>query len=210
MEVKNFIHPTSFVDKDVKLGTNNHIGPFCYLTGDLTIGDNNRFEAYCSVGTRPEHTEHWHKDGKIIIGNNCTFREHITITSGTTTPTLLEDNIIVLSGSYIGHDCIIERDVIISCNSTILGHVHVMKESNCGAGCLIHQYQIIGSWSMIGMGCVIPKKSSIKPGGVWVGTPAKYLRENTYKTQNINKNEYKNEFIRWADIVGHHIPTKKI
>ena len=63
----NFIHPTAYVDVMVKLGDNNYIGPFCHLTGELTVGDNNRFEGHCSVGTRPEHKDFWHKNGELKI-----------------------------------------------------------------------------------------------------------------------------------------------
>lgn len=207
--MNNFIHPTAVIDQDVKLGENNYIGPFCYLTGNLTIGNNNRFEAYCSVGTRAEHVDYWNKDGKTVICDNGMFREHITINAGTTTPTLINDNIIMLRGSHVAHDCIIEDNVTLSCNATLGGHVHVMKESNCGINSSVHQFQVIGSWSMIGMGCVVPKKSEIRPGGVWVGNPAKFLRENTYKTTKVNNKDYNIELVRWIDILGHHIPTKK-
>jgi len=208
--MSNYIHPTSTVDYDVKLGDNNYIGPYCYLTGNLTIGDNNRFEGYCSVGTRPEHKDYWEENGSTQIGSNNVFREFVTINAGTENITEVHDNIIMLRGSHVAHDCIIENGVTLSVNAIMLGHVHVMKESNCGTGCLVHQYQVIGSWSMIGMGCVIPKKSDIKPGGVWVGNPAKWLRENTHKTNNITKGEYNHEIVRWRDILGHHLPTKKV
>ena len=76
-ERNNRIHPSAVIDDDVEIGEDNYIGPFCYLTGYLTVGDNNRFESHCSVGTRPEHTEHWHQDGRTVIGDNGIFREHI-------------------------------------------------------------------------------------------------------------------------------------
>ena len=62
-ERNNRIHPNPVIDDDVELGEENFIGPFCILTGYLTVGDNNRFEAYCSVGTRAEHKDYWHKEG---------------------------------------------------------------------------------------------------------------------------------------------------
>ena len=79
----NNIHPTSVIDDCVEMGDHNYIGPFCELTGGLTIGDHNWVESHCSVGTRPEHQDFWHSDGKTQIGNNNMFREHMTIHSGT-------------------------------------------------------------------------------------------------------------------------------
>ena len=205
----NFIHPTAYVDVMVKLGDNNYIGPFCHLTGELTVGDNNRFEGHCSIGTRPEHTDYWHKNGALKIGNNNVLRDFVTINSGTTTPTEIHNDIIMLRGSHVAHDCIIEDGVTLSVGAIILGHVHVMKESNCGAGCVIHQYQVIGAWSMIGMGAVVPKKTLVEPGKVWVGNPAKILRDNTYLTKNIVHGVMAHQKLRWKDAISHHINNEK-
>lgn len=205
----NFIHPTAYVDVMVKLGDNNYIGPFCHLTGELTVGDNNRFEGHCSVGTRPEHMEYWHKNGAATIGNDNVFREFITIHSGTNEITKIHNNIIMLRGAHVAHDCVIEDGVTLSVNSVMLGHVHVMKESNCGTGCLIHQHQVIGAWSMIGMGAVVPKKIKVEPGKVWVGNPAKILRDNTYLTRNIVRGEFAHQKLRWLDATSHHINNEK-
>src|SRR5210317_1683332 len=205
----NFIHPTAYVDVTVKLGDNNYIGPFCHLTGELTVGDNNRFEGHCSVGTRPEHMDYWHKGGKTKIGNDNVIREFTSIHAGTTETTEVHNNIIMLRGSHVAHDCIIEDGTTLSVNAVILGHVHVMKESNCGAGCIIHQHQVIGAWSMIGMGCVVPKKTLVEPGKVWVGNPARILRDNTYLTKDIVGGVFAHQKLRWKDAIGHHINNEK-
>ena len=152
--MNNFIHDTSFVGDDVTMGHDNYIGPFCYLTGRLDIGNNNRFEAYCSVGTRAEHKTYWDKDGLTEIVDDNMFREHITINAGTEGLTSIGSNVIMLRGSHVAHDCVIEDGVTLSCDAIMLGHVRVMKYSNCGSGCQVHQYQVIGSYSMIGMGCI--------------------------------------------------------
>ena len=205
----NFIHPTAYVDVLVKLGDNNYIGPFCHLTGELTVGDNNRFEGHCSIGTRPEHKDFWHKNGALKIGNNNMFREFVTINSGTTTPTEIHNDIIMLRGSHVPHDCIIEDGTTLCVGAIILGHVHVMKESNCGSGCVVHQHQVIGAWSMIGMGCVVPKKTLVEPGKVWVGNPAKILRDNSYLTKNIPHGVMAHQKLRWKDAISHHINNEK-
>ena len=130
----NHINPTAIIDDCVKMGDNNYIGPFCYLTGRLDIGNNNRFEAYCSVGTRAEHKTYWDKDGLTEIVNDNMFREHITINAGTEGLTSIGSIVIMLRGSHVAHDCVIEDGVTLSCDAIMLGHVHVMKHSNCGTG----------------------------------------------------------------------------
>ena len=202
----NDIHPSAVIEDCVKIGDNNYIGPYCYFTGGTTIGDNNRFEAYCSIGTRPEHTAHWHKDGELVIGDNNIFRDFITINAGTERLTIVGSNVIMLRGSHVAHDCVIEECVTLSCDATILGHVHVMRGSNCGTGCKIHQYQVVGSWSMIGMGCIVPKNRKLEPGQTWVGNPARRLKTNMYALDKLNVDEYDliEETARWTQLVKNH------
>ena len=205
--MSNFIHHSAVIEGDIELGEYNYIGPFCYLTGNLTIGDNNRFISHCSVGTRPEHTEHWDKDGRTIIGDDGTFREHISIHAATADGlTRIGNCVIMLNKAYVAHDCIIEDGATLSCGVKIGGNVHVMKDSNLGMGAAIHQYQVIGSWSMIGMGCIVPKKALITPGQTWVGNPVKRLKTNMYGLDKFNVDEYDliEETARYTQLVKLH------
>ena len=205
--MKNFIHSTAVIDDTVELGKDNYIGPFSYLTGHLTVGDNNRFESHCSIGTRPEHTDHWHQDGRIIIGDDGTFRDHVSIHAATTDGlTRIGNCVIILNKAYVAHDCVIEDGATLSCGVKIGGNVHVMRDSNLGMGAAVHQYQVIGSWSMIGMGCIIPKKSRIYPGQTWVGNPVQRLKINEHGLERFNIDEYDllEETARYKKLVELH------
>lgn len=176
---KNYIHPTAIVDKDVELGENNYIGPYCYFTGKTKIGSNNRFEAYCSIGTPPEHRDYFTGSSfGVIIENNCTIREYVTINSGTIRDTILGNNVTMLRGSHIGHDSIIEDKANLSCNVLVGGHSYLMEGVNMGLGSICHQFSVLGAYSMIGMGGIVTKSSEIHPGEIYVGNPVKFLKEN--------------------------------
>ena len=200
----NFIHHTAFVGDEVTMGHDNYIGPFCYLTGRLDIGNNNRFEAYCSVGTRAEHKTYWDEDGPTEIVNDNMFRESITINAGTEGLTSIGSNVIMLSGSHVAHDCVIEDGVTLSCDAIMLGHVRVMKHSNCGSGCQVHQHQVIGSYSMIGMGCIVTKKTNVEPGQVWVGNPAKRIKTNMLALDKHDVDEFDlvEETARYSELIN--------
>jgi UDP-N-acetylglucosamine acyltransferase len=183
----NYIHPSAIVGQNVKLGKNNIIGAFVVIQGNTKIGDNNTFEPFCSIGNSPEHKNFFkHKNLKTIIGDNNIFRENVTINSGTEKPTTIQDDVIVLRGSYIGHDSFISNNCTISCNVLIGGHSFIGVGANMGMGSICHQFSKIGSYSMIGMGTIITKKSSINCFGTYVGNPAKYLKENDYKKKEFN------------------------
>jgi UDP-N-acetylglucosamine acyltransferase len=188
--MNNFIHPTAIIGDNTQIGDNNYIGPYCYITGNTIIGNNNRFEAYCSIGTPAEHRDYFNNlDGKTIIGDNNIFREFISINAGSISNTILKNNIVMLRNSHVGHDCFIEDKVNLSCNVLLGGHSHVMEGANFGLGSICHQYSIIGAYTMIGMGCIITKSTDITPGSVFVGSPAKLLKQNTIGLQRNNIDE---------------------
>lgn len=181
----NLIHPTAIIGKDVVLGSGNYIGAFCLIVGKTIIGDNNHFEAYCSVGTEPEHKEYFGEPNQgVVIGNYNTIREFVTINAGCEKPTILHNNIIMLRGSHVGHDSTIYDSCTISCNVLIGGHSLLGYSVNMGLGSICHQFSKIGSYAMIGMGAIIPKKLQPQCFGVYVGNPAKYIKENDYHKQN--------------------------
>lgn len=202
---ENIIHSTAIVDKDVELGEGNYIGPYCYITGKAKIGNNNRFEAYCSIGTPPEHRDHFTESPfKVIIGNNCIIREYVTINSGTIRNTVLGNNVTMLRGSHIGHDAIIEDKANLSCNVLIGGHSHLMEGVNMGLASVCHQFSVLGAYSMIGMGGVITKTSEIHPGEIYVGNPVKFLKENKIglSRNNIDSNKLSQIVARYFSLTN--------
>jgi UDP-N-acetylglucosamine acyltransferase len=183
-EKGNYIHHTAIIGDDVELGENNYIGAYCLITGNTKIGNNNRFEAFCSIGTEPEHKGYFGKSNQgVIIGNDNIIRECVTINAGCEKPTTLHNNILALRGCYIGHDSTIYDDCIISANALIGGHCLLGYSVNMGLGSICHQFSKIGSYAMIGMGAIITKKTQPQCFGVYVGNPAKYIKENDYHKQ---------------------------
>jgi len=208
---RNFIHETANVGDSVKLGKNNYIGAFCNIVGDTIIGDNNRFEAYCSIGTFPEHRTYYEKQvsTKVVIGSNNVFREFVTINSGTIQDTIVEDYVWMLRGSHVGHDSLVRSNCTISCNVLIGGHSILGRWVNMGLGSICHQYSVIGGGSMIGMGCIITKKTPVKPFETHVGNPARHLRANNHRIDNSTPDEitmihshYQEDLIAIKKILG--------
>ena len=153
----NLIHKSAIINwSKVKIGKNNVIGP------------------YCIIGSDAQHTTD-KSLGSIFIGNNNIIREFTTIHLPTylKKKTVIRNNCILMAMSHVAHDCIIEDDVIFSNNVTLGGNTHVMKKTQLGFNTIVHQNQVIGSFSMIGMGSIIPKKIEILPGYIYIGNPVK-------------------------------------
>lgn len=178
---RNNIHPTAIIEDGVSIGQGNYIGPFCIIRVGTTIGDNNRFESHCCIGSSAEHRDYMREETMgcgVTIGDNNIFREYVTINRGTFRETQIGNNIIMLRGSHLGHDVIVEDKVTLSCNVLIGGESYIMEGVNMGLGAICHQYSILGAYSMIGMGGIVTKSSSILPGEIYVGNPVKFLKKN--------------------------------
>jgi UDP-N-acetylglucosamine acyltransferase len=174
----NTIHHTAIIGENVSLGFNNIIGPYCFITGDTTIGNGNKFEAFCSIGTPAEDYSKDVQKGDLFIGNDNIFREFATVNAGTNRSTIIANRVKVLRGTYVGHDSIINNDVVLSANVLIGGHCMVYVGANLGLGAIVHQFSRIGAYCMIGMGAVITKKTICEPGYTFVGNPAHSIGAN--------------------------------
>lgn len=187
IDQKNIIHPTALVDESAVLGRGNYIGPFCIIGKNVVIGDNNRLEAYCSIGTPPEHKDFWHGIYQsVVMGNDCVIREYATVNSGTVSNTVIGNGVSLLHASYVAHDSVVGDKVTLSGNAAMGGNCHILEGANIGLNVSIHQYSIIGHYSMIGMGTVITKTSLIEPVKTYVGSPARLLKVNQYAIDKYN------------------------
>lgn len=174
----NRIHSTAWIEEGAVLGKNNWVGPYCYIGSNVKIGDNNSFVGHVSIGQPAEHRDYFKKEGEIVIGNGNMVREFVTINSSTKGVTRMGDSCVMLRGSHLSHDSILENNVNVSCNALIGGESIIMQGANLGLGAIIHQRQVIGSYCMIGMGAVVTKTARVLPGYVWVGNPARPVKLN--------------------------------
>lgn len=178
------------MDDEAVLGKNNYVGPFCYIGPGVTIGNNNLIQGHASIGTPAEHRDYFTESGPIRIGNHNIIREFVTINSPTTKVTQMGNQCVLLRGSHLSHDSILEDYVNLSCNVLIGGDSYVMEFANLGLGAIIHQRQVIGSYCMIGAGAIVTKGLDCLPGKVYVGNPARYLKVNSIGLQRNNVDEH--------------------
>ena len=186
------IHPTSLISSKAVLGKNVKIGPFCiiddnvslnddcelisnvHITGNTIIGKNNKFFPYSTIGTIPQDLKFKGEDSKLIIGNNNSFREHVTVNPGTFDGgmiTKINDNCTFMVGSHIAHDCYIGSNVILVNNAILAGHVIIEDNAIIGGNSAVHQFVKIGKYAMIGGMSGV--ESNVIPYGLYMG-----IREN--------------------------------
>ena len=159
----NKVHETAIVAWDhVKLGTGNIIGP------------------YACVGTEAQHKTLACK-GKVVIGNNNIIREFATIHRSLAfeKSTVIGNDNFLMAGSHVAHDCTLENNIVLCNNASLAGHVHVMDGAFLSLNCSVHQFQVIGAWSIIGMNSCVKKSEIIAPGYKYFVVPAKKICKKT-------------------------------
>ena len=158
----NFVHSTAVVDwKSLVIGKENTIGPYVVIGNQAQWKNKKNF-------------------GKIIIGHRNVFNEYTNIHLPTSLKkeTYIGNDNYVMNSTTIDHDCHIEDNTILSSNVTLGGNVYIMKYANLGIRSIVHQNQVIGSYSMLGMGSIVTKTKKILPGYIYFGKPVKKIKKN--------------------------------
>lgn len=157
----NQIHDTAIIYEDVILEDNIYIGPGCI------------------IGAPAEDKKTWGKKGKgVIIRNGAVLHGNVTVDSGTTKPTEIGHHAWLMKGVHVGHDANIGANTILSCHVLIGGHTVVESGTNIGLGAVAHQRLTIPANCMIGMNSTVTKKSVMREGYKYAGSPIRELGEN--------------------------------
>jgi UDP-N-acetylglucosamine acyltransferase len=147
------IGPYSVIGERVSIGDGTRIGPHVVMQGPTTIGTNNQFFQFCSIGEIPQDLKFNMEDTELIIGDNNTFREFITINRGTAGGggrTVIGSNCLLMAYTHVAHDCLVGNGVIMANNATLAGHIRIDDHAIVGGISGVHQFVHIGSYAMIG------------------------------------------------------------
>ena len=143
----------SIIGENVKIGEGTVIKSHVVIEGDTEIGKNNVIFPFAVIGVVPQDLKFRGEKSKLIIGDNNTIREHVTIHLGTqdgAMVTRVGSNCLFMVASHIAHDCIVGNHVILANNATLAGHVEVGDHSVIGGLSAVHQFVRIGRGAMIG------------------------------------------------------------
>ena len=151
------VGPHAVIDAEVELGADCVVGPHVYLTGQTTIGARNKFHSGCVIGNIPQDLKYKGDATRLRIGDDNTFREHVTVNCSTTMEgeTVLGSDILLMAGSHVGHDSVVGDHVIIANCSALGGHVTVGHRAVLSACVVIHQFVRVGTLVMAQGGAAI-------------------------------------------------------
>ena len=154
------IGPYSIIGPNVSIDSGCVVGPHVVIKGDTNIGKNNVFFQFSSIGEVPQDLKYKGEQTKLIIGDDNTFRECLTINLGTAQDggkTVIGSRNLFMVSSHVAHDCIIGNDNIFVNSCSLGGHVIVEDFIHVGAYCGVHQFCQIGSFSFVSHYCTILK-----------------------------------------------------
>ena len=154
------IGPYSIIGPNVSIDSGTVVGPHVVINGDTVIGKNNRFFQFASIGEVPQDLKYKGEQTKLIIGDDNTFRECVTINLGTAQDngeTVIGSRNLFMAYSHVAHDCIIGNDHIFVNACSLAGHIIVGDFVHVGAYCGVHQFCQIGSVSFVSHSCTVVK-----------------------------------------------------
>lgn len=169
--MSNNIHSSAIIDPKAKIGNDVKIGPFCVVGEHVSIGDGTILHShvviegrttigqkceifpFASIGHRNQDLKFKGEASELIIGDNNTIREYVTMQPGTADGGMLTkvgNNGLFMVGIHIAHDCMVGDNVIMANNATLGGHVHVGNNVLVGGLAAVHQWIRIGDNAVIG------------------------------------------------------------
>ena len=165
------IHPSAIIDSSAVIGKNVTVGPWTTIGPDVDIGDgchisshvvikgpsnlgkNNKIYQFSTVGEDTPDLKYKGEPTRLVIGDNNTIREGVTIHRGTIqdkNETRIGDNNLLMAYAHVGHDSLVGSNIIMGNNSAIAGHVEVGDWAIISGYSLIHQFVSLGPHCFIG------------------------------------------------------------
>lgn len=211
------MHVSAVVHPSVELGYKAYIGPFCVVEKDAKIGDgtklhshvvvgentcigkNNSIYPFTTIGNDPQDLKYKGQSTIVIIGDNNTIREGVSIhcaTGVTIDRTIIGDNNLLMANVHIAHDCVVGCGNIMANNVALAGHCQVYNYTVLGGYSLFQQHIKVGSYCFTGMSSVV--RSNIPPFTKAAGHPAKLFGINFVGLKRNNFDESLIEVIEQA------------
>ncbi len=187
------IDPFVTIDQNVEIGEGTRIGSNVTIMEGARIGKNCVIFPGAVIGAIPQDLKFRGEDTVVIIGDNTTIRECVTVHRGTASKgkTVVGNNCLIMAYCHVAHDCVVGDNVIMSNSTQLAGEVVVDNYAIIGGGTLVHQFCHIGPHVMIQGGSLINK--DIPPYVKAARIPIAYAGVNSI---GLRRRNFTNEQIR--------------
>jgi len=174
-----------FIGQNVSIGNGTVIFPNVVIEANSVIGQNCIIKSHASIGTEGLGLEldksedkliKFPQIGNVVLENNIEIGPNSTVRRGALDSTIIKSHTKIGSLVNIGHNSIIGKNCILTCNIVTGGSSSIGDYSFVGVNSVIKNGVKIGSNTLIGMGSVVTKELDCNI--VAYGNPAKEIRKN--------------------------------
>ncbi|MBI3936406.1 MAG: hypothetical protein HY323_05470 [Betaproteobacteria bacterium] len=129
------------------------------------------------VGDPPEHRDRPYNFTGFypLIAASARINAFVTVDAGMNRPTRIGARSFLMTKSHVGHDASVGADCEIAPLVSIGGECEIGDNVRIGQGAVLKPRVKVGTGAQIGAGAVVT--TDVPAGQVWVGNPARYLRE---------------------------------
>jgi len=170
------VHPTAIVSPRAELGEGTTVGPYAVvgdgvtlgpdcaveahvvLQGPMTAGRGCRFHPFASLGSEPQDLKYRGEPTELVIGDDNTFREFVTVNRGTAGGggvTRIGSNNLFMAYAHVAHDCQVGSGTVFNNAAMLAGHVTVEDFVTIGGFSGVHQFCRVGRYAFIGGASVV-------------------------------------------------------
>ena len=145
------IGPNVVIGEGVKIGKGTRVIANAYIEY-TEIGENCTISPFATIGSEPQDLGYKGEATKVVIGNDTIIKENVTIHRGAACgdyTTRVGSRCLLMVGSHIAHNCVIEDQAILANLATLGGHVHVGFGAFIGGMSVFHQNIRIGSMAIV-------------------------------------------------------------
>jgi UDP-N-acetylglucosamine acyltransferase len=186
------VHPTAVISPNARIGANVRIGPYSVVGDDVVLGDDvelvshvvvagrtelgagTRVFPFASIGHQPQDLKYEGEPSRLVVGERCVIREHVTMNPGTrggTMETRIGNDCLFMAATHVAHDCQVGNNVILANYVGLAGHAVIGDYVTFGGTCVVHQHVRIGAHAFIGAQSMID--ADVIPYGMAIGNRAK-------------------------------------
>lgn len=178
----------SIIKGNVKIGKGTHVRENVTIYGNTTIGCGNVIHPGAIVGNISQDLKYKGEETEVIIGDNNSIRECVTIHQGTADggyKTVIGNNNLIMAYVHIAHDCQLGNNIIIANTTQLAGHIVIHDYAYIGGMVGVHQFVTFGRHCFVGFMSRINK--DVPPFVTIEGAPARERGLNTIglKRKNI-------------------------
>ncbi|WP_027001287.1 acyl-ACP--UDP-N-acetylglucosamine O-acyltransferase [Hugenholtzia roseola] len=143
--------------QDVEIGEGTWIGSNVTIMDGARIGKNCKIYPGAVISAPPQDLKYKGEKTYVVIGDNSTIRECVTLNRGTAAniETKIGQNTLIMAYVHLAHDCIVGDNCILVNGVQLGGHVEIEDFAIIGGTSAIHQFTRVGAHAMVAGGSLV-------------------------------------------------------